>query len=108
MVELTAPGTRSRLYCWQACTSVQICSRATAGRLVESADCLHLRQRETSCIHRGALCPASYKLHLFVKPSPGNVSVQLGTGRARNAKRIYSLVSSFCPPPLSLWLWQSR
>ena len=51
MVELTAPGTRSRLYCWQACTSVQIlCSRATAGRLVESADCLHLRQRETSCM----------------------------------------------------------
>ena len=65
MVELTAPGIHSRLYCWQACTSAHICSRATAGRLVESADCLHLRQRETSCSHRGALCPASYKLHLF-------------------------------------------
>ena len=86
MVELTAPGTRSRLYCWQACTSAQICSRATAGRLVESTDCLPMRQRETSCSHQGALCPASYKLHLFGKPSPSNVSVKLSTCRVRNVK----------------------
>ena len=55
MVELTAPGTRSRLYCWQACTSVQICSRATAGRLVESAD-FDICDNEKRAVVIGVLC----------------------------------------------------